>query len=146
MSILKYDLTNLTRGYLAHGVNCQGVMGAGLAKALAQKYPNLLKFWNSICSEVNIVGDKMVQPGACYPFEVSPTLTIYNLTTQEFYGSRGRASLQWVSEAVSDLERCHTSLDPIFIPPIATGLGGLVWGDVREILHASTLSFIVCDL
>lgn len=146
MTILKFDLTKLTRGYLAQGVNCQGVMGAGLAKALAQKHPHLLDYWRSICSEVDVVGEKIIQPGRCYPFAVSTSLTIYNLTTQEFYGSRGRASLEWVRESVEALERCHNTSDPIFIPPIATGLGGLDWYDVRDILFASKLGFIVCDL
>lgn len=141
MSILIYDLTKITRGYIAHGVNCQGVMGAGVAKALALKHPDLPIFWRSRCQ-----GEDRAVPGHCYPFEVSPQLTVYNLTTQEFYGRMGRATPEWVQKAVKDLEVYHQTDDPIFIPPIASGYGGLNWQETKRIFEDSPLHFIVCDL
>jgi len=141
MSILIYDLTKITRGYIAHGVNCQGVMGAGVAKALALTHPDLPIFWKQRCQ-----GEDRAVPGKCYPFEVSPQLTVYNLTTQEFYGRMGRATPEWVKMAVKDLEAYHQTDDPIFIPPIASGYGGLNWQETKQIFEDSPLHFIVCDL
>lgn len=141
MAILTYDITNLTRGYIAHGVNCQGVMGAGFALALARKYPALADFWRERCK-----GEARAVPGKCYTFEVAPSLTVYNLTTQEFYGKMGRATQEWVASSIKDLEGLHHTLDPIFIPPIASGLGGLIWQETKFLFENSRLNFIVCDL
>jgi len=141
MTILQYDLTKITRGYLAHGVNCQGVMGAGFAKALAQTYPNLSEYWSTAC-----MGPQRAKVGRCYPFKATDALTIYNLTTQEYYGKMGRASLDWVRASVRELETLHDTLDPVFMPPIGSGLGGLNWQEVKDIFRLSTVPFLVCDL
>lgn len=42
MITVKGNLLDTPIQFIAHQVNCCGVMGAGVAKALAQKYPNLL--------------------------------------------------------------------------------------------------------
>ena len=141
MTVLVYDITKITRGYIAHGVNCQGVMGAGVALALANKYPDLASFWEARCK-----GSERAVPGHCYTFEATPTLTIYNLTTQEFYGRMGRAKVEWIEAAIKDLESCHMTEDPIFIPPIASGYGGLVWQEIKHLFALSSLNFIVCDI
>ena len=41
MKIIKGDLLNETTGLIAHGVNCQGVMGKGIALAIKKKYPQV---------------------------------------------------------------------------------------------------------
>ena len=35
------DIIAITDGYIMHQVNCQNVMGAGVAKSLATKYPEI---------------------------------------------------------------------------------------------------------
>ena len=39
VTIKKQDLLNSDSKYIVQQVNCQGVMGAGLAKAIADKWP-----------------------------------------------------------------------------------------------------------
>ena len=41
MIVIKDNLLNTQLQFIAHQVNCQGVMGAGVAKALRNKYPEL---------------------------------------------------------------------------------------------------------
>ena len=33
------DVTTITKGFILHGVNCQGAMGSGIAGAIARKWP-----------------------------------------------------------------------------------------------------------
>ena len=35
------DVTKISRGVIMHQVNCQNLMGAGVAKALYTKYPQV---------------------------------------------------------------------------------------------------------
>lgn len=43
ISIIKGDITNAKENIICHQVNCQGVMGSGVAKALFTKYPQMKK-------------------------------------------------------------------------------------------------------
>lgn len=43
ISIVKGDITNAKENIICHQVNCQGVMGSGVAKALFTKYPQMRK-------------------------------------------------------------------------------------------------------
>jgi len=41
ISIIKKDVTTVTKGVVAHGVNCQGAMGSGVAGAIRRKWPSV---------------------------------------------------------------------------------------------------------
>lgn len=41
MNVIEGDLLDIHRGILAHQVNCMGVMGAGLALQIADKWPKV---------------------------------------------------------------------------------------------------------
>lgn len=43
IKIVKGDITNAKENIICHQVNCQGVMGSGVAKALFTKYPQMKK-------------------------------------------------------------------------------------------------------
>ena len=43
LEFTKGDLTTIEKGIICHQVNCQGKMGASLAKALSDKYPIIKK-------------------------------------------------------------------------------------------------------
>ena len=44
------DLLTTTADYIVHQVNCQGVMGAGLAYQIRQQYPKLYSIYKSYCT------------------------------------------------------------------------------------------------
>ena len=43
------NILNCEQKYIIHQVNCQGSMGAGLAKQLANKYPEIIKPYKDTC-------------------------------------------------------------------------------------------------
>ena len=129
----KRDITTVETGTIAHGVNCQGVMGSGVARALYDKWPEVkedyLKF-------------KDMELGVVQTVQVEPSLYVVNCFTQEHYGRDGRryASPEAISEAldrVCNFVRKSPFLpEEIYLPRIGCGLGGLDWvRDVGPILQ-----------
>ena len=57
------------------GVNCKGVMGAGIAKVFAERYPAMKKAYVKMCEHRSLL------PGDCQAWH-EPDFSIYNLATQ----------------------------------------------------------------
>ena len=136
MKITKGDLLNSDCYYIAHGVNCQGKMNSGIAKAIRQKYPNAynayIEFLNQTC--ISPLGD--------YVASIEDDRIVFNAFTQEFYGYNGKqyASYEAIASSLSKIALkiiSHiTNHDPILgIPWIGCGLGGCKKEEVEMILH-----------
>jgi len=123
ITFVKQDITTVTEGVIAHGVNCQVAMGSGVAKALYEKWPNVrnqfLKrhyYGPKYLGKVDYVKEGLVTIANCY--------------TQEFYGRKIRiyASPQAVKEALFQVVgNAHVYAVPLHLPRIACGLAGLSW-------------------
>lgn len=91
------DVVDIREGIILHGVNCQGVMGSGIAGALARKWPAVrneyLKF---VDAERERHGSQFVSSkllGMTQAVHVSthvPRITVYNCFTQDYYGGDGQ--------------------------------------------------------
>ena len=132
MKIVKKDITTVTRGVIPHGVNCQGKMASGVAKAIKEKWP--LVYDEFMKCET---GAKML--GKAHEVKVGEDLYVVNCYTQEYYGRDGRqyASVDAVHEALAHvfLFAEYKNLD-VHMPKIASGLGGLDWeSDVKPIIE-----------
>ena len=117
---------------LAHGVNCQGVMGAGIAKRFKNDYPKMYLKYQYICR------NEVLTPGKCFLWGYGSGETrVFNLATQEYYGKKGRASYDWIRSSLSMMKKQADKYDieSIAIPKIGCGLGGLEWGKVKEIIE-----------
>ena len=116
------DLTTVDYGIIAHGVNCQGVMGSGVAKAIRDKWPEVYEAYMRVSPSNDSLGATTL---VC----VGPGLYVANCFTQIFYGRGGRfanpnaieQSLRRVYEWASVYEL------PVYMPKIGAGLGGLDW-------------------
>ena len=49
MDVVSGNLLEIEEGIICHQVNCQGVMGAGVAKAIASRYPQVLSAYRELC-------------------------------------------------------------------------------------------------
>ncbi len=137
MKIINDDiLSNINPGvptFILHGCNCFHTMGAGIAKYLASKYPEIRKV------DKETPYGKKYKIGTFSKAEVEPNLTIYNCYTQFRYG-RGKhfesAGLALCLVAIRDeLVRKYVYLNSIDIrsPMIGCGLGGDDWENVKII-------------
>lgn len=125
INIIKKDITTINSpAIIMHGVNCQGKMGSGVAKALFTKWSDVREKY------LTIPVDKM-ELGLTQIVNVEKDLYVANCFTQEFYGYDGKkyadetAILKCLFD-VTALANCLKIYD-IYSPKIGCGLGGLNW-------------------
>ncbi len=117
---------------LAHGCNCQGSMGAGIAVGFRQRYPAMYEEYRRRCKatprQFNL-GDAFLWPAGDQP-------AVFNLGTQE--GTwRARASYEAIEQALTAMraQADAAAITSIAMPRIGTGYGGLSWKKVRPIVE-----------
>ncbi len=121
------DLLSAGLPALAHGCNCAGTMGAGVAKEIRRRWPPLYRLYRTACrTGVFLPGDVLVWPG--------PPV-IYNLAVQLRPGPA--ASLAAIEVAVARmLELAEAEgVTEIGMPRIGCGPGGLRWAEVGPVLE-----------
>lgn len=126
------DVSTVERGIVAHGVNCQGVMGSGVAAALRRKYPQIYHVYKLICDMYTKNPDWML--GMIDVVDVKSEhedeLLIVNCFTQEHYGRDGKkyANAAAVESSINSCLVLAQGLGlPFYMPQIGCGLGGLSW-------------------
>lgn len=133
----KGDITTVTSGIILHGVNCQGVMGAGVAKAIRDKWPQVYDDYRSVWrghAQQGWPGPLMGQV-ACS--RINDNLAILSLFTQKNYGrdmGRRYVSYDAIGKCLTEVASSFTDAD-VHFPLIGCGLGGGHWPIVREIIE-----------
>ena len=123
MKTINGNILDITSGIIAHGVNRKLVMGAGVALAIAKKYPEVKQQFLSRNNPV---------PGLGYvdPVYINNNLVICNCYVQDRYGQdKGikYASLLAIQVAMTTLVHALIDSKVIHIPFIGAGFGGLNW-------------------
>lgn len=77
------NILEATEDIIVHQVNCQGVMGAGLAKQIRDKYPNVYNDYKWLVSQRK---DKKSLLGTVQYISVNDSKTVVNLFGQDTYG------------------------------------------------------------
>jgi Predicted phosphatase homologous to the C-terminal domain of histone macroH2A1 len=109
----------------AHGCNCAGAMGKGIALQFREKYPEMYKQYVALCKN----GD--FKPGGVFDYSENGT-HIYNLGTQETW--RTKAKLDYIRMSFRKMLELATAsqVASIAMPAIGAGLGGLAWDSVKN--------------
>jgi O-acetyl-ADP-ribose deacetylase (regulator of RNase III) len=117
---------------VAHGVNCEGVMGKGVAKTVREYWPELYQTYRQACQS------GLVAPGSFLAYRTPRGGWVYNLATQDKPGPHAR--IEWIIEAVEAMSRHAVSVgvSKIAIVRIGAGIGGLDWASVEAALRAAT--------
>lgn len=141
---IKGDLFQVTSGVIAHGCNCIGVMGAGVAKTVRELYPEAFTRYYFTCSTYS--PDDLI--GVAQLIRVTPDLYIANCFTQKTIGKRGVVTKPAdVGAIVTSLEYVaefclSNGIDTVSMPKIGAGLGGLDWDtEVEPALEQLALKF-----
>ena len=131
------DITKVTHGIIAHGVNCQNRMGSGVAKALYTKWPEVKEWYHEYPSE-QVLGNMMLVPID------PPDLYVANCYTQDRYGYDGDryASTVAINRSLETLTNIARALKlEVHMPMLGCGLGGLHWEtEVEPIVYLMTLA------
>lgn len=130
MHIIEGDLFSIPAKAIGHGVNCKGVMGAGIAKVMRQRFPEMYEAYKEECRSGRL------KPGGFFPwYDEASDLWIYNIASQDKPGPD--ATLNWLAEGAADsLDHANNlGIAAINLPQIGCGIGGLEWDDVERVLH-----------
>lgn len=120
---------------IAHGVNCQGKMGAGIALRFKLLYPDMFKQYAELC-ELGVLSLGMNFTWAGHDGRV-----IFNLASQ--YDPGPHASLDAIRTSLWDASWTAVCADifKIGLPKIGAGIGGLDWVDVEAVIKEVALDF-----
>jgi len=158
MKYVKDNILNTKCEVIIHGCNARGVMGAGVAKAIATKYPECEEKYRMTLNWMKrIHGDKYEKTvlglSVWYDhFENGErTVRIENLITQLDYGNHGVfASISAIDSGIRDLLLFNLSVKEFAIPKIGCGFGGLKWENVSKVLQKieedTGIEFIVYEI
>jgi len=113
---------------LVNTVNCVGVMGRGIALQFKKAFPDNFKAYEVVCKR------NQLQPGEMFVYETG-TLTnpryVINFPTKRHWRGKSRMEDIEAGLAALTLEIETRNIRSIAIPPLGSGLGGLVWAEVR---------------
>ena len=134
------DLLETDSKLIAHGCNAQGVMGSGVAEALATRFKGLKSAYRSHCDLMWGAGQAPSDLlGSVYIVSIDDKL-IANCFTQQNYGSGGHqvyVNYDAIHQCVGTLvlEMAALGLKEIAIPRIGCGLAGGNWERVKKIFE-----------
>jgi O-acetyl-ADP-ribose deacetylase (regulator of RNase III) len=154
ITYLTKDITTVERGIIAHGCNCRGVMGSGVALAIRNKWPIVYDRYHKLFEEYKNVRMKLL--GYVQLVDLTngdETLLVANVHTQLNYGRDNLvyADIDAVKHGLSRVISDAAGLSlPLYLPRIGCGLGGLDWdtqvGPILEQLNREDVEIYVCDL
>lgn len=132
---------------IAHGVAPFDHFDSGLALALREEWPSMFKDFKHYCSLHS------PEPGTLWLWSGVSGKRIVNLLTQNAAPGRGHgghpgeATLANVNHALHALKKLihKEGFKSVAIPKLATGVGGLKWEDVNELIH-SQLADVEADI
>lgn len=128
------DLFDIDVRAIAHGCNCRGAMGAGVARLVKNRHPGMYQQYKKLCDEGLFglgsvfpwIGGSLVRPK--YDF-------VYNLGTQ--YDPGPNASLDGIYWSMDRMfaQAEKSKVESIAVPRIGAGIGGLKWDNVRQVME-----------
>jgi len=112
---------------LAHGCNCAGAMGKGIAVEFRSRFPKMYAEYKERCA------DRRFKLGDVFAW-AEGDITVYNLGTQETW--RTKADIRAIETATRAMVRLaeRQGIAKIGLPRIGAGLGGRPWEEVRAVL------------
>jgi O-acetyl-ADP-ribose deacetylase (regulator of RNase III) len=111
---------------LAHGVNTRDKMGRGIAVEFKLRFPGMYEEYRRRCRTGELL------PGGVY-LEKSQIPWVLNLASQATMGGAELKDVQSCFEWIS-ANYASEGIVGIAMPRIAAGLGGLPWGEVKDLI------------
>lgn len=121
---------------IAHGCNCQGAFGAGVAGQIAKQMPEVAEEYH------DLIRGQRFYLGGCYPaYDRRSGKIVFHLGTQDKPGPDASArAIQLAFGNLGAVCKRH-KIERVAIPRIGCGIGGLTWhAVVPAISNGLTLS------
>ena len=133
----KADIFSLDVQAIVNPVNCVGVMGGGLAKAFADRYPAYLKRYKKLCEYglIEIGRPFFHMIGYQPPKHRFSESFIVSFATKLHW--KDPSKLGYIVDAMQKF--CDSlngfEVESVAIPALGCGLGGLKWEKVRPVIE-----------
>ena len=128
------DVLNIPRIYICHQVNCRGVMGAGVALQVKNKWPRAYEWYLKDCKGKT----KEELLGSISFLEVEDNVSVIHMFAQDAYGHSYNYTLYTAFEdCLKEICRCIPKENTILRFPykIGCGLAGGDWDIIQRLIH-----------
>lgn len=144
---VKCDIFESGADIICHQVNCQGVMGSGIAKQVRERYPEVYEFYHAMC----IAYEPSELLGRVFSGGVSDTLYIANLFAQENFGYDGKCYTDYnaLRQCLQEVANNHKN-QTIAIPYLmgchrGGGDWNIVYKMIEEVFADSDCEVLICE-
>lgn len=136
VKIVSGNLLDATEDVICHQVNCQGVMGSGVAKAVKEKWPEVYEAYTLYCNDYVW---NMTSPLGTTQYVDIGNHTIANMFAQNLYGYDGDryTSYDAFYRCLEDIDNLPSWYSIAFPYKIASDRGGASW----DVIYA-----MICDV
>jgi O-acetyl-ADP-ribose deacetylase (regulator of RNase III) len=130
------DLLTASSGHIVHGCNARGVMGAGVALAIKNTWPEVYNDYRQRYQDTGL------HLGQVLPVAVGQDLMVWNAITQQNYGNSRRRYVSYDAiaecfEKINDQIAAMPSIQQLIpIPKIGAGLAGGDWAVIATIIDS----------
>lgn len=138
-------LEQVNSGFIVHQVNCQGVMGSGIAAQIKQKYPQVYSDYLSAVYNANQNNKRTL--GDIVLTQISDELSVISLFGQEFYGRSKSivftdydavySGFSSIAQLIKNSENQH-----LHFPKIGCGLANGDWNVVSSIIEETNPDYV----
>ena len=144
---IKCDIFESGADIICHQVNCQGVMGSGIAKQVRQRYPWVYAHYKYLCNEET--PDELL--GVIEEVYINEIQMIINIFGQKDFGYDGKCYTDYdkLKSALETIKTYHNNKS-IAIPYLmACHRGGgdwnIVYKMIEEIFADSECEVLICE-
>jgi O-acetyl-ADP-ribose deacetylase (regulator of RNase III) len=129
LEFVKGDMFDVHADVRVNTVNCVGVMGAGVALAFKQRYPDMFKEYQRDCR------DDRVKPGTMNVWKSLTGDWVINFPTKRHW--RNSSRYEDIDAGPDDLRSYLDSVGPVTVtlPALGCGHGGLDWARVSRMIR-----------
>ncbi|MBU4501421.1 MAG: macro domain-containing protein [Nanoarchaeota archaeon] len=119
---------------IVNTVNCDGVMGKGLALEFKRRYPDMFKEYKEKCLKGEI------KPGLLHIYRIDKKVII-NFPTKKHWKNKSR--MEYIEKGLLYLKNNYKAwgLKSIAFPKLGCDLGGLDWSEVKVLMEGYLKKF-----
>lgn len=143
VEIVKSDILEINTAVICHQVNCKNAMGAGVAKAIYNKYPKVKIAYHELCSKHS--PEELL--GKIQLVDFGEQIVI-NVFSQLNYGRGGRCYTDYnaLTEALDEINRVCASKTVAFPYGFGCGFAGGNWSLVEKMIvnHLTDCDVKIC--